>query len=68
MKECSLNIKRSSENEKRLILEHQIEIFVQCVLDLAEKEGKLDYINISICNHNGNLQTDYTLRDRRKAY
>ncbi len=56
------------DKEKRLMIEQQLHNFISCVLDLAEKEGKLDYINIEINNHNGNLQTDYTLRDRKKAY
>jgi len=42
--------------------------FIDSVLELADGKDKLDYINIEISNHNGNLQTDYTLRDRKKAY
>lgn len=42
--------------------------FIDAVLDVAEKEGKLDYIQIEISNHQGTLQMDYRLRDRKKAY
>lgn len=42
--------------------------FIDAVLNVAEKEGKLDYIEIEISNHMGNLQMDYKLRDRKRAY
>lgn len=51
------------ENLKRQIID-----FIEMVLTTAEKVGKLDFINIEISNHQGNLQMDYTLRDRKKAY
>lgn len=53
---------------KREVLYNRIMLFIQYVLSTAEKEDKLDYINIQISNHNGNLQMDYTLRSREKAY
>ncbi|SHK46218.1 hypothetical protein [Tepidibacter formicigenes] len=56
------------ELAKRQMLETQMKTFIKCVLDAAEREEKLDYINIEISNHNGNLQMDYTLRNRKKAY
>ncbi|SDL19879.1 hypothetical protein [Natronincola ferrireducens] len=56
---------KSSKKEK---IEIQINEFIKSVLNMAESEGKLDHINIEISNHNGNLQMDYTLRDRKKAY
>jgi hypothetical protein len=57
-----------AENNKKEMLEHQIHEFISGVLKLAENEEKLDHINIEISNHNGNLQMDYRLRDRKKAY
>ncbi|AOY76790.1 hypothetical protein [Clostridium formicaceticum] len=59
---------REIEFGKKEMLQHQISEFVKSVLSMAETEGKLDHINIEISNHNGNLQMDYTLRDRKKAY
>ncbi|HHW03391.1 MAG TPA: hypothetical protein GXX35_11405 [Thermoanaerobacterales bacterium] len=53
---------------KKEKLFNHISAFVYNVLNKAEKEDKLDYINIEITNHNGNLQMDYTIRDRGKAY
>lgn len=54
--------------DKRKKIELQINEFIKSVLTIAEKEQKLDHINIEINNHNGNLQMDYTFRDRKKAY
>lgn len=49
-------------------LHKKISEFIDSVLKKADEEGKLDHINIEISNHAGNLQMDYTLRDRKKAY
>ncbi|WFD08729.1 hypothetical protein [Tepidibacter hydrothermalis] len=56
------------EQSKKEMLKYQMVSFISCVLDSADNEHKLDYINIEINNHNGNLQMDYTLRNRKKAY
>lgn len=53
---------------KKEMLKERVYEFIESVLDLAENQDKLDHMNIEISNHNGNLQTDYTLRDRKKAY
>jgi len=53
---------------KKSCLRNQMISFIDAVLDVAEKEGKLDYIGIEISNHQGTLQMDYKLRDRKKAY
>jgi len=53
---------------KKSCLRNQMISFIDAVLDVAEKEGKLDYIGIEISNHQGNVQMDYKLRDRKKAY
>ncbi|WP_099192774.1 hypothetical protein [Tepidibacter mesophilus] len=58
----------SKEDSKKEMLKYQMVSFIDCVLDSADNENKLDYINIEINNHNGNLQMDYTLRNRKKAY
>ena len=49
-------------------LKGKIQEFVESAVDLAETHGKLDYISITISNHNGNLQMDHQIRDRTKAY
>ncbi len=56
------------EQTKKQILQYQMIAFIKCVLECAEKEDKLDHINIELSNHNGNLQMDYRIRDRKKVY
>ena len=56
------------EQSKKEMLKDQMLSFIGSVLDSADNEHKLDYINIDINNHKGNLQMDYTLRNRKKAY
>lgn len=53
---------------KKNCLRNQMINFIDAVLDVATKENKLDYIEIEISNHQGTLQMDYKLRDRKKAY
>lgn len=53
---------------KKESLQKQITEFIKTVLEAAERNGNLDHFTIEISNHQGNLQMDYTLRDRKKAY
>lgn len=62
------NRRAAMEEDKKEMLQYQISCFVSSVLKLAEKEGKLDHLEIEISNHQGNLQMDYRLRDRKKVY
>lgn len=59
---------RQAAKMKKASIRNQIIEFIDAVLDAAEKENKLDYIDIEISNHQGNLQMDYKLKDRRKVY
>lgn len=54
------------ENKDKLKL--KINEFTDTVIDKADMEDKLDYFCIEISNHLGNLQMDYSLRDREKVY
>ncbi|NLY44755.1 MAG: hypothetical protein GX053_02010 [Tissierella sp.] len=49
-------------------LKNKISEFIDVVIDKAVEDDKLDYFHIEISNHNGNLQMDYKLRDRKKVY
>ncbi|MBC8590631.1 hypothetical protein [Wansuia hejianensis] len=49
-------------------LKNKINEFINVVVDKAAEDNKLDHFNIEISNHNGNLQMDYRLRDRKKVY
>ena len=63
-----MEIDKRVAQTKKSCLRNQMINFIDAVLNVAEKEGKLDYIEIEISNHMGNLQMDYKLRDRKKAY
>ena len=63
-----MEIDKRVAQTKKSCLKNQMINFIDAVLNVAEKEGKLDYIEIEISNHMGNLQMDYKLRDRKKAY
>lgn len=54
--------------EKKEKIKLKINEFINTVIDKAEHDEKLDYFNIEISNHQGNLQMDYSLRDRKKVY
>lgn len=54
------------ENKDKL--KTKINEFVNIVVDKVDEDNKLDYINIEISNHQGNLQMDYSVRDRKKVY
>lgn len=63
-----MEIDKRVAQTKKSCLRNQMINFIDAVLNVAEKEGKLDYIEIEMSNHMGNLQMDYKLRDRKKAY
>lgn len=54
------------ENKDKL--KEQINEFTNTVIDKAAEDNKIDYFHIEISNHNGSLQMDYKLRDRKKVY
>ena len=54
------------ENKDKL--KAKINEFVNVVIDKADQEGKIDYFNIEISNHQGSLQMEYSLKDREKVY
>lgn len=54
------------ENKEKI--KEQIHSFINIVVDKADRDEKLDFFNIEISNHQGNLQMDYSLRDRKKVY
>ena len=54
------------ENKDKL--KEKIYEFIEATLSIAEKEDKLDHFSLEVSNHQGNLQMDYSLRDRKKIY
>lgn len=57
-----------AECRKKEQLKVRVFEFIDTVIEFADKEGRLDYLNIEISNHQGTLQMDYTFRDRQRAY
>lgn len=53
-------------NKKKI--REQIHSFIDAVIDKADEDEKLDFFQIEISNHQGNLQMDYSVRDRKKVY
>lgn len=49
-------------------LKSRINEFVDTVIEKAAGDNKLDYFNIEISNHQGNLQMQYSLKDREQVY
>lgn len=56
------------QKENMIDLRINIFSFVEKVLEKALKEDSLDYFQIEVSNHNGNLQLDHKFRDRKKVY
>lgn len=54
--------------KKKELLKARVFEFIDTVIEFADKEGRLGYLNIEISNHQGMLQMDYTFRDRQRAY
>lgn len=53
---------------KRDILFKSITNHILTVLDDLDNKDKLDHFTINISNHNGNLQSDHTIKERIKVY
>lgn len=49
-------------------LKDKINEFIDVVIDKAVEDDKLDYFDIEISNHQGNLNMKYSLKDRKKVY
>lgn len=56
-----------AENKKEILI-HQINSYVERTLNLIDDQGKLDYFDIEIKNHQGNLNIKYNIADRKKVY
>lgn len=54
--------------EKSKELKKGISDFIINTLNTLENEGKTDYFNIEISNHNGNLKMNYEVKEIKKVY
>lgn len=53
---------------KKQSLKSEIERYIDEIVDTAEKANSLDYFNIEISNHEGKLNVEYKLKNRKKVY
>jgi len=53
---------------KKQSLKNEIRQYIDEIVDTAEKMNSLDYFNIEISNHEGKLNVEYKLKNRKKVY
>lgn len=56
------------KSNKKQAVRVKIERYIDEMIELAERQGSLDYFELSISNHQGSLQMDCVLRERAKVY
>lgn len=54
--------------DKKENLKSEICCYIDEILDTAERANSLDYFNIEISNHEGRLNVEYKLKNRKKVY
>lgn len=53
---------------KKQCLKNEIIKNIETIIDTAEKRDSLDFFNIEISNHQGKLNIEYRLKNRKKVY
>ena len=53
---------------KKQCLKNEIIKNIETIIDTAEKRDSLDFFNIEISNHQGKLNIEYKLKNRKKVY
>ena len=53
---------------KKQCLRNEIIKNIETIIDTAEKRDSLDFFNIEISNHQGKLNIEYKLKNRKKVY
>lgn len=53
---------------KKERLKSEIERYIDEIVDTAEKMNSLDFFNIEISNHQGKLNVEYKLKNRKRVY
>lgn len=53
---------------KKQNLKNEMMNYIDDILNTAEKMNSLDYFNIEISNHEGKLNVEYKLKNRKKVY
>lgn len=63
-----MEINKQYVNSKKASLKNEIICYIDEIVDTAEKVGSLDFFNIEISNHEGKLNVEYKLKNRKKVY
>lgn len=63
-----MEINKEYAKTKKQSLKLQIGDYIDEIIDAAENMNSLDYFNIEISNHEGKLNVEYKLKNRKKVY
>ena len=63
-----MEINKHYTKSKTQNLKNEIGRCIDEIVDTAEKMNSLDYFNIEISNHEGKLNVEYKLKNRKKVY
>lgn len=63
-----MDIDKQYARSKKQSLKNEIERYIDEIVDAAENMNSLDYFNIEISNHEGKLNVEYKLKNRKKVY
>lgn len=63
-----MEINQQYSRTKKQNLKNEIICYIDEIVDTAEKMNSLDFFTIEIKNHEGQLNAEYTLKNRKKVY
>lgn len=63
-----MEISKQYAKSKTQNLKNEIGRYIDEIIDTAEKMNSLDFFNIEISNHEGKLNVEYKLKNRKKVY
>lgn len=63
-----MEINKKLAESKKLSIKNQIARRVDELIEVLDNANSLDYFTIEISNHQGNLNVDCVLKNRKKVY
>ena len=63
-----MEISKQYAKSKKQSLKNEIKRYIDEIVDAAENMNSLDYFNIEISNHEGKLNVEFKLKNRKKVY
>lgn len=63
-----MEINKQYSKSKKQSLKNEMICYIDEIIDTAEKMNSLDFFNIEIKNHDGQLNVEYKLKNRKKVY